>query len=297
MSRLEVEVSIIVPCFRSRDTIGATLDSLLKQDFPHAVEVIVADSSDDGTADWVRERFPQVTVQHSATRLLPGPARNFGVEHARGRLLAFLDSDACADPSWLATLHRRLTSDPAIVMVGAAIANANPETAVSRVLYWLEFSDFLPGLPAGFRPILSSSNLLVRRETFASVDGFDSAFGMSEDMVFSLAIGSGIFFETATAIRHRHRTEWVKVKAHLHKLGFWSGRFRTQFAVSGSWLRHWPLVSFALLPYRLFQVMRRIRQGDRHPMRAVWDLPRLVCGLWAWTCGFYRGIRCLPEPV
>ena len=232
MSAAGPDVSVIIPCFRSRDTIGLTIESLLQQDFLGTMQVLVADSSDDGTAEWIRTSFPDVEVHHSETRLLPGPARNFGFEKSRGRFIAFIDADAQAARHRLSTLHRRLNEDVGMTMIGAAVGNANPETAVARVLYWLEFSDFLPRQPPRFCRILSSSNLLLRRETFVKAKGFDPAYGMSEDMVFSLAIGRGLYLETATHILHRHRTDWTVVKQHLDRLGFWSGRYRATFAVS-----------------------------------------------------------------
>ena len=286
----EIEVSVVIPCFRSRETIGRTLQSIFKQDYTGAMEVIVADSSDDDTAEWIDAQFPQVLVHHSSERLLPGPARNFGVSKARGRLIAFIDADAEAAPNWLSTLRKRLNDDPNVVMAGAAIANANPETAPSRVLYWLEFSEFLPRQPPGFRKILSSSNLLIRRQDFQRVNGFDPKYGMSEDMVFSLALGRGLFLETATQIRHRHRADWPKVQEHLHKLGYWSGRFRTTFAVSGSWLRSVPWLSFGLTPYRLYFIGKRIVQHEPRPLAALRDLPRLIAGLWSWNRGFREGL-------
>jgi len=295
MSSGEPEVSVVIPCFRSRDTIGRTLESILKQDFRGSMHVLVADSSDDDTAQWIRRTFPDVEVCHSDTRLLPGPARNFGVEHSRGRFIAFIDADAQAAGNWLSTLYGRLNEDSNVVMVGAPVANGNPETVTSRVLYWIEFSEFLPRQPPRFCRILSSSNLLIRRKDFMAVQGFNPDYGMSEDMVFSLALGRGLYLETGTHIAHRHRTDWEKVRIHLERLGYWSGRFRANVAVSGSWLRRMPLLSFGLTPYRLLQISKRVFKYETRPLRALLDLPRLVAGLWAWNKGFHRGIRLLPS--
>jgi glycosyltransferase involved in cell wall biosynthesis len=286
-----IEVSVIIPSFRSRATIAGTLESILSQEFAHPLEVIVADSSDDGTADWIREHFPRVTVCHSDSRLLAGAARNMGAQQSRGRLLAFIDADARAAPNWLSTLHRRLRDDPQIVMVSAAIANANPENANARALYWLEFSEFLPNQRPGFRALLSSANLLIRREDFFAVKGFDAAFGMSEDLVLSMSLGRGLFLDTETTISHTHRTDWAHVKEHLYRLGWWSGRFRRTHVVRGSGLARLPLLSFGLTPYRFWHVFRRVWRCEPQRLVVLTGVPRLVAGLWAWNRGFYNGIR------
>jgi len=290
----QVEVSVIVPSFRSRATIAATLESILRQDFAGSMEILVADSSDDGTADWIVRHFPRVTVHHSSSRLLAGAARNMGAQESRGRLLAFIDADAEASPDWLATLHRRLCGDPGVVMVGAAIANANRENANARALYWLEFSEFLPNQPSGFRTVLSSSNLLIRREDFFAVKGFNTDFGMSEDLVLSVSVGRGLFLDTGTKIFHTHRTDSAHVKEHLYRLGFWSGRFRQTFSVRGSGLVRLPLLSFGLTPYRFWHIFRRIWKSEPQRLAVLAGVPRLLAGLWAWNRGFYSGIRHKP---
>lgn len=291
MQAAQCEVSVIIPSYRSRATIAVTLESILSQDFQGSMEVLVADSSDDGTADWMRERFPQVTVHHSSSRLLAGAARNLGAQQSRGRVLAFIDADARAAPDWLSTLHRRLRENPDVVMVGAAVANANRESANARALYWLEFSEFLPDQPSGLRTVLSSSNLLIRREDFFAVGGFNTDFGMSEDLILSVSIGRGLFLDTGTKIFHTHRTDWAHVKEHLYRLGYWSGRFRRKYTVRGSGLARLPLLSFGLTPYRFWHVLRRVWKCEPQRLAVLTGVPRLLGGLWAWNRGFYAGIR------
>jgi glycosyltransferase involved in cell wall biosynthesis len=288
------DISIVIPSFRSRSTIDSTIESLLAQDYDGKIEIVVADSSDDDTSAWLSKRFPAIKVFHSTERLLPGPARNFGASKVSTPLLGFVDSDVQVASNWVATLSQILHRDSTAKLLGASIKNENPESSASRVLYWIEFSEFLPGQLSGRRMALSSSNLLIRRIDFERLGGFDSKLGMSEDMLFSLNIGQGIHFESSTYIRHTHRTDWSVVKKHLFQLGYWSGRFRNQFAVSGSWLSHAPLLSFALIPYRFLRIIHRVFRFDPYA-RFLWrDSPRLLVGLWAWTRGFYQGIRGLP---
>ncbi len=182
-------------------------------------------------------------------------------------------------------------------MVGGAVANANPETPASRTLYWLEFSDFLPNQPAGFRRWLSSSNLLIRRDDFLLAKGFNPDFAMAEDLILSLMIGRGLFLETSTRIFHRHRSEWMRVREHLYRLGLWSGRFRATFAARGSGLRWLPISCFVLTPWRLAQIMSRVWRHDSARPRLAREIPWLITGLWTWNKGFYRGLRLAHDPV
>ena len=103
-------VSIVVPLYNNRRTLGACLDALAAQRFEGPRDVIVVDNgSTDGSQDLVRGR--------PFTRLLscpiPGPAaaRNWGIAAARYELVALTDADCLPEPAWLVELVKGLTED------------------------------------------------------------------------------------------------------------------------------------------------------------------------------------------
>ena len=98
----DVEVSVIVPAFNAERTIARCLDSLCVQgsdDFPIEV-IVVDDGSTDGTADVLAAYEAEhpfvrvVTVENGG----PSRARNIGLSRAKGRWIAFCDSDDWVDP-------------------------------------------------------------------------------------------------------------------------------------------------------------------------------------------------------
>lgn len=102
----EPRVSVVVPVFRRKDLLRKALLSLFKQDLPaREYEVIVVDSSPDTeNVNLVRELAPAapcrlVCLTKKAEG--PGPSRNLGFHHARGEVVAFMDSDCEASPDWL----------------------------------------------------------------------------------------------------------------------------------------------------------------------------------------------------
>ncbi len=285
------DVCFVVPSFQSRASIRATLDSIRAQKTDKSIEILVVDSSPDDTAEWLESLYPSARVLKSEQRLFPGAARNFGARHTDADRLAFLDADASAASDWLSTLLGRLDLDSDISLIGGAVVNANPRSLPGLILYWIEFSEYLPRLVSSRRNALSSSNLLVKREEFLKRGGFDESYAMAEDLVLCRQWGEGLFFEPQARISHRHRSTWRDVRKHLEALGRWSGRYRATHQTTGSWLRRLPLLSFGLPLIRAPRIIARLARSDwKEGAKGLVLLPLLAWGLFRWTVGFHRGL-------
>jgi putative flippase GtrA len=100
-------VSIVIPCKGSERTIRATVDSLLRQDYPAPVEVIlvgdVGDSTWSALADIGDPRLVLLEQPRVLGKRDPNVKRHAGLIRARGDLLALADSDIVMDRDWLST--------------------------------------------------------------------------------------------------------------------------------------------------------------------------------------------------
>ncbi|QNN52686.1 glycosyltransferase family 2 protein [Nocardioides mesophilus] len=88
-------LSVVVPAYQVEEYLGDCLDSILAQTFTDLEVVVVDDGSTDRTgeiADRYARRHRRLRVVRQANGGL-GAARNVGVGHCTGRLLAFVDSD------------------------------------------------------------------------------------------------------------------------------------------------------------------------------------------------------------
>src|SRR5436853_3610991 len=88
-------LSVVVPVHDVEEYVGEALASILDQDYRRLEVVVVDDGSTDSSgqvADSIAARDSRVRVVHTANHGL-GAARNEGVRHAAGELLAFADSD------------------------------------------------------------------------------------------------------------------------------------------------------------------------------------------------------------
>jgi teichuronic acid biosynthesis glycosyltransferase TuaG len=97
-------VSIITPTYNSEKFISATILSLLSQTYTNWEMIIVDDCSTDTTEEIIQE-FIQKDFRISFYQLQknsgPGIARNQAVDLAKGRYIAFLDSDDLWKPEKL----------------------------------------------------------------------------------------------------------------------------------------------------------------------------------------------------
>ena len=91
----EITVSVCMPAHNAEKTIVTAVDSALAQDVPLEV-VIVDDAGTDGTGALSREKYGQdnrVRLLVNEMNLGASGSRNRAVREARGRYVAFLDSD------------------------------------------------------------------------------------------------------------------------------------------------------------------------------------------------------------
>lgn len=105
-------ISVIIPTYQHAGTLAACLDSVLGQDYGN-IEVIVVDdgSTDDTQAVLDRYRDRVICIQQANAG--SNPARNRGLEEARGELVIFCDADVVMEPYMLSRMAAALAADPA----------------------------------------------------------------------------------------------------------------------------------------------------------------------------------------
>lgn len=99
-------VSILIPTFNGRHLLAECLPSLSASDYPKQLfDIIVFDNgSSDGTAEFLRQEYPEVKVLRSETNLFFAPAINRAAEHSQSEVVVFLNNDMRVEPTWLPRL-------------------------------------------------------------------------------------------------------------------------------------------------------------------------------------------------
>ena len=109
-----MKVSIIIPVFRTEKTLARCVDSVLAQSMVDWEMLLVDDGSDDNApqlCDQYARKDDRINVIHQANAGL-GPARNAGLEIARGEYVLFVDSDDFLESTTLEKVVEKLDGYP-----------------------------------------------------------------------------------------------------------------------------------------------------------------------------------------
>jgi GT2 family glycosyltransferase/glycosyltransferase involved in cell wall biosynthesis len=115
-------VSIVIPTRNGKDLVLRLLDSLLPQLPEPAAEILIVDNgSDDGTAETLAERFPQVRVLHSPEPLSFSAAVNRGIRSAAYSYVCLLNNDMILEPGFFPPLLDAFRTQPHLFCATAQI--------------------------------------------------------------------------------------------------------------------------------------------------------------------------------
>jgi GT2 family glycosyltransferase len=297
-----IRCSVVIPSYQSAQTIAACLSALLSQDFAEPFEIIVVDSSTDGTAAIIREQFPQVTLIALSRQTLPGPARNLGVQCARGEIIAFLDADCVPGRDWLA--HMVAAHDAGHAIVGGAVLNGTSNSTVGWAGYIGEFREFLPQGEARQVAHIPTCNISYEASIFRQHGGFPEAHYPQEDLLFNWMLsrqGEHILFDPAIRVTHTHRTQIAAYLAHQHRIGRVTAQVLRLTDLPGAWLVRRSYLALVGLPLMaMLKFLRTLRVFLEWRPASVWQQPVawlvFALGLASWSVGLCQGLKspCIP---
>ena len=116
-------ISIIVPTYNEEKDIRATLDALIRLNYPNK-EIIVVDDSTDRTPEVIREyKSYGVQLLTQPTKEGRSGARNWGILNATGDIVVVLNADVHLPPDFLQRLVPHYLAGADYVLVESKVAN------------------------------------------------------------------------------------------------------------------------------------------------------------------------------
>jgi GT2 family glycosyltransferase len=317
-------ISVII-CTRDRPAhLRECLRSLERlSDRPEEILVVDNASRTSETREVVRE-FPGLRYVFEPR---PGLdlARNTGVRHTSGKIIAFTDDDVVVHPDWIKRLRQGFAEPAVWAVTGPALpaalateAQVAFETFCSfdrgyqPILFTPEFARQMrsKGTPAWI--IGAGANMALRRQAFLLLGGFDErldvgAAGCGGDSEFwykLLSSGKSCRYEPSAVVFHNHRSEWKTLESQIfHYMRGHVSALLIQFEKH----RHWGNLRrlFISLPWfwaRLF--LSGCIRGFSLRHKLLWqELAGSLSGLWYYllqprplgSAGVEKRVSCVPE--
>ncbi len=189
------KVSVIIPAYNRLPMLKEAVDSVLAQDFEDVELIVVDDGSTDGTAEEVKRYGGRVKLLQHPVNKGVSAARNKGILQARGKYIAFLDSDDLWVKGKLRIQVTFLEDNPHYPLCYTDEIWIRKGKRVNPMLKHAKYSGWIfeKCLPLC---IISPSSVMIKKALFSKVGLFDEALPVCEDYDFWLRISARfpIFF-------------------------------------------------------------------------------------------------------
>jgi glycosyltransferase involved in cell wall biosynthesis len=206
-----MELSVIIPCYNAADTIGVQLESLVRQEWLEAWEIIVVNNKSTDASIQIATKYkrllPQLRIIDASARQGQPYALNVGVRAATGKSLAFCDADDEVALGWIAAMGEALHKYDFVACridtkkLNSSWSQQPPGHAQEYGLQQIWYPPYLPHAGGG--------TLGVKRTLFEKVGGFDEDLPYLHDTDFCFKLqrlGVPLHFVQDAVIHVRYRT-------------------------------------------------------------------------------------------
>jgi glycosyltransferase involved in cell wall biosynthesis len=310
----EPEFSIIIPVYNRPQEVEEILASLAAQTFRNFEVIIVEDGSVmrcDLVVDTYRDKLKIEYYYKPNTG--PGPSRNFGFAHAKGRYFVIFDSDCILPPQYMQVVKDSIVENQWDAWGGPDRAHLNFTLKQRAMAYTMSSVLTTGGIRGGkkhlgwFQP--RSFNMGISRNVFETTGGFKFD-RYAEDIEFSIRMkrsGFKVGLIPEAFVYHKRRISFRQFYRQVYNFG--KGRAMIgQVHPEEVKLTHWfpalfligtialfllPLLSYALFKVGLSAFILYLTAilldsmiSNRNPVVAILSVPAALCQLFGYGLGF-----------
>jgi cellulose synthase/poly-beta-1,6-N-acetylglucosamine synthase-like glycosyltransferase len=222
-------VSIVIPVYNSENTLKSCLNALVDRDYPKdKYEIIlVNDNSTDKSAEIMRffaARHPSIKIIAQETgKKGPASARNLGIKHAKGEIIASTDSDCIVPKYWLCKIVEYFESYPDVSAIGGSLIACSSNRFITNCEGMI--SDC-----TGHKAKIATPNAAFRKNCIEKVGLFNESMvsGEDPDLVWNIEKAGlkVVFLEDLPVVHHYYRSTLSSfIRHHV-----WYGKGRVLLA-------------------------------------------------------------------
>jgi GT2 family glycosyltransferase len=126
-------VSVIVVNYNGMSHLDACIPSVLKQSYKNFEVIFVDNNSNDGSLEYARNKFPNLTFVVNDKNLGYAGGINAGLAHASGDYIAPLNIDTEVAPNWLSVMVAFLNKNPQAGAVTPKVLLFNDRTKINAL--------------------------------------------------------------------------------------------------------------------------------------------------------------------
>ncbi|MCK5096853.1 MAG: glycosyltransferase [Desulfobacteraceae bacterium] len=214
-------VSVVIPTYNRKDIISRAIESVRNQTYKNYEIIIVDDGSTDGTVDYIKNHYNNKIHCISQENQGASSARNKGISEAKGKYIAFLDSDDEWVDSKLTTQVAFLEENPEIALLcGRTYRSDNIKKVNSPLAQKITGNLFTILYSHSF---VSTPTVIVKKDVLDQVGAFDLNYKSAEDFDLWLKITHDYqcaFLPDLVAIVNRGKDNLStdKITLHIHAL-------------------------------------------------------------------------------
>jgi len=207
---MDILVSVIIPVYRD-ERLNLCLKALLNQNFPKRnFEIIVVNNDPDATIDLRHHCYDKLNLK-ILDEPTPGSyaARNKGIIHASGKILAFTDSDCIPDVDWLKNAMVVFEADLKCeigILAGNVILFYNDDYKLTSAEIYEKYTGFTQEQYAKEGNSVTA-NWFSYKSVVEGIGGFDSGLKSNGDTELSARISKKykVVFAPEVVVKHPAR--------------------------------------------------------------------------------------------
>ncbi|OGK39913.1 hypothetical protein A3A74_05515 [Candidatus Roizmanbacteria bacterium RIFCSPLOWO2_01_FULL_35_13] len=137
------KVTVLIPNYNGKKWLEGLLPTLKKVSYKNLEVLIVNNGSTDDSAEFLKEKYPNIKVLEIKKNRGYAGANNLGVKRATGKYILFLNNDTNVTPNFLEPLVEKIENDKTIGAVQPQIRNMVDKNAIDSIGSFFTLTGFL----------------------------------------------------------------------------------------------------------------------------------------------------------